>query len=165
MKARFWNVFMDRASGRDTSRPGLTELLRFARNGDTVVGHSVDRLARNLDDLRALVQDLTRKGCGWSSSKRVWCPSGRTPPWPIPCLGNGVPVPPPDPAGVKAYPSNPAADASNSHGCLTESRLSAPRDSRGEQLLKVKLRAISIPKSARRAARQTRVREKQCRRL
>jgi DNA invertase Pin-like site-specific DNA recombinase len=55
-------VFTDKASGRDTSRPELTELLRFARDGDTVVVHSMDRLARNLDDLRALVQGLTRKG-------------------------------------------------------------------------------------------------------
>jgi hypothetical protein len=55
-------VFTDKASGRDTARPELTELLRFARDGDTVVVHSMDRLARNLDDLRALVQGLTRKG-------------------------------------------------------------------------------------------------------
>jgi DNA invertase Pin-like site-specific DNA recombinase len=54
-------VFTDKASGRDTGRPQLTEL-RFARDGDTVVVHSMDRLARNLDDLRALVQGLTRKG-------------------------------------------------------------------------------------------------------
>lgn len=55
-------VFTDKASGRDTARPELTELLRFARDGDTVVVHSMDRLARNLDDLRALVQSLTHKG-------------------------------------------------------------------------------------------------------
>lgn len=55
-------VFTDKASGRDTSRPQLAELLRFARDGDTLVLHSMDRLARNLDDLRALVQTLTRKG-------------------------------------------------------------------------------------------------------
>jgi DNA invertase Pin-like site-specific DNA recombinase len=55
-------VFTDKASGGDASRPELDELLRFARNGDTVVVHSMDRLARNLDDLRALVQGLTRKG-------------------------------------------------------------------------------------------------------
>ena len=55
-------VFTDKASGRDTDRPELTELLRFARDGDTVVVHSMDRLARNLDDLRALVQGFTRKG-------------------------------------------------------------------------------------------------------
>jgi DNA invertase Pin-like site-specific DNA recombinase len=55
-------VFNDKASGRDTSRPELSELLRFARDGDTVVVHSMDRLARNLDDLRSLVQGFTRKG-------------------------------------------------------------------------------------------------------
>lgn len=55
-------VFTDKASGRDTGRPQLTELLRFVREGDTVVVHSMDRLARNLDDLRALVQGLTRRG-------------------------------------------------------------------------------------------------------
>jgi hypothetical protein len=55
-------VFTDNASGTDTARPELTELLQFARDGDAVVVHSMDRLARNLDDLRALVQGLTRKG-------------------------------------------------------------------------------------------------------
>lgn len=55
-------VFTDKASGKDTARPQLTELLRFVRDGDTLVVHSMDRLARNLDDLRALVQVLTRKG-------------------------------------------------------------------------------------------------------
>jgi DNA invertase Pin-like site-specific DNA recombinase len=55
-------VFTDKASGGDTARPQLAELLSFARDGDTVVVHSMDRLARNLDDLRALVQRLTRKG-------------------------------------------------------------------------------------------------------
>jgi DNA invertase Pin-like site-specific DNA recombinase len=55
-------VFTDKASGRDTARPQLTELLRFVRDGDTAVVHSMDRLARNLDDLRSLVQSLTRRG-------------------------------------------------------------------------------------------------------
>jgi DNA invertase Pin-like site-specific DNA recombinase len=55
-------VFTDKAPGRDTARPQLTELLRFARDGNTVVVHSMDRLTRNLDDLRALVQGLTHKG-------------------------------------------------------------------------------------------------------
>jgi DNA invertase Pin-like site-specific DNA recombinase len=55
-------VFTDKASGRDIARPQLVELVRFARDGDTVVVHSMDRLARNLDDLRSLVQKLTAKG-------------------------------------------------------------------------------------------------------
>jgi DNA invertase Pin-like site-specific DNA recombinase len=55
-------VFTDRASGKDTQRPQLAALLQFAREGDTVVVHSMDRLARNLDDLRRLANDLTRRG-------------------------------------------------------------------------------------------------------
>ncbi len=55
-------TFMDKVSGKDTNRPKLQELLDFAREGDTVVVHSMDRLARNLDDLRQLVRQLTGKG-------------------------------------------------------------------------------------------------------
>jgi DNA invertase Pin-like site-specific DNA recombinase len=55
-------IFTDKASGKDTRRPQLEELLRFLRDGDTLVVHSMDRLARNLDDLRSLVHKLTRKG-------------------------------------------------------------------------------------------------------
>lgn len=55
-------TFTDKVSGKDTNRPKLQELLEFARDGDTVVVHSMDRLARNLDDLRRLVRLLTQKG-------------------------------------------------------------------------------------------------------
>lgn len=55
-------VFTDKASGKDTQRPQLEALLTFVREGDTVVVHSMDRLARNLDDLRRLVQSLTKRG-------------------------------------------------------------------------------------------------------
>ena len=54
--------FIDKASGKDTVRPQLDAMLAFAREGDTVVVHSMDRLARNLDDLRRLVQQLTKRG-------------------------------------------------------------------------------------------------------
>ncbi|KJS10240.1 MAG: transposon Tn21 resolvase [Peptococcaceae bacterium BRH_c8a] len=55
-------VFTDKASGKDTQRPQLEALLSFVRDGDTVVVHSMDRLARNLDDLRKIVQNLTERG-------------------------------------------------------------------------------------------------------
>jgi DNA invertase Pin-like site-specific DNA recombinase len=55
-------VFSDKASGKDTARPQLEALLGFVRDGDTVVVHSMDRLARNLDDLRRLVRTMTGKG-------------------------------------------------------------------------------------------------------
>ena len=54
-------LFTDKASGKDTQRPQLEAMLGFVREGDTVVVHSVDRLARNLDDLRRLVQKLTKR--------------------------------------------------------------------------------------------------------
>ena len=54
-------VFTDKASGKDTQRPQLEALISFVREGDTVVVHSMDRLARNLDDLRRLVQGLTQR--------------------------------------------------------------------------------------------------------
>jgi DNA invertase Pin-like site-specific DNA recombinase len=55
-------VFTDKASGKDTDRPQLQTLLDYAREGDTIVVHSMDRLARNIDDLRRLVLNETRRG-------------------------------------------------------------------------------------------------------
>lgn len=88
-------VFMDKASGRDTARPQLAELLRFARDGDTVVVHSMDRLARNLDDLRALVQGLTREGVRVEFVKESLVFTGEDSPmaWPTSCSPSWVPSP------------------------------------------------------------------------
>ncbi|SKA74768.1 recombinase family protein, partial [Enterovibrio nigricans] len=55
-------AFIDKASGKSIDRPQLEEMLRFAREGDIIIVHSMDRLARNLDDLRTLVRNLTSKG-------------------------------------------------------------------------------------------------------
>lgn len=55
-------TFTDKASGKDVKRPQLEALINFARSGDTVIVHSMDRLARNLDDLRRIVQMLTQRG-------------------------------------------------------------------------------------------------------
>src|SRR5579859_4988292 len=55
-------TFTEKVSGKNTNRPKLQEMLGFVREGDTVVVHSMDRLARNLDDLRRTVQMLTKKG-------------------------------------------------------------------------------------------------------
>ncbi len=53
--------FVDKASGKDTNRPQLAELLNYVREGDIVIVHSMDRLARNLDDLRQLVRQFTEQ--------------------------------------------------------------------------------------------------------
>jgi len=54
-------TFIDKASGKDVRRPELEAILNYVREGDTVIVHSMDRLARNLDDLRHLVHELTRR--------------------------------------------------------------------------------------------------------
>jgi len=55
-------VFEDKASGKNTERPQLTACLSHLRAGDTLHVHSMDRLCRNLDDLRRIVKDLTGRG-------------------------------------------------------------------------------------------------------
>lgn len=55
-------TFTDKASGKDVRRPELEAMVGFVRDGDTVVVHSMDRLARNLDDLRHIVRTLSAKG-------------------------------------------------------------------------------------------------------
>jgi DNA invertase Pin-like site-specific DNA recombinase len=55
-------MFSDHASGKDTKRPQLDAALAYLREGDTLVCHSMDRLARNLDDLRRIVTELTKRG-------------------------------------------------------------------------------------------------------
>lgn len=55
-------VFEDKMSGKDTNRPQLQAMLEFVREGDTVLVHSLDRLGRNLDDLRLLVKGMVSRG-------------------------------------------------------------------------------------------------------
>jgi hypothetical protein len=52
----------DKAAGKDVKRPQLEAVQSFVREGDTVFCHSMDRLARNLDDLRRNVLGLTERG-------------------------------------------------------------------------------------------------------
>lgn len=62
-------VFSEKVSGKDTNRPKLLELIQYVRQGDAVYIHSMDRLARNLDDLRRLVRQLVDKGVSVHFSK------------------------------------------------------------------------------------------------
>lgn len=55
-------LYTDKVSGKDTNRPQLTAALDYVREGDVFVVHSMDRLARNLEDLRRIVRELTSNG-------------------------------------------------------------------------------------------------------
>lgn len=55
-------TFTDKASGKDTQRPQLRAALEYVRDGDTFVVHSMDRLARNSEDLLRTVRELTGRG-------------------------------------------------------------------------------------------------------
>lgn len=55
-------VFEEKASAKDAKRPQLQECLDWLRHGDTLHVHSIDRLARNLVDLLAIIKTLTAKG-------------------------------------------------------------------------------------------------------
>lgn len=55
-------MFKDTCSGKDIARPGLAAMLDYVREGDTIYVHSMDRLARNVSDLLAMVKGLAKKG-------------------------------------------------------------------------------------------------------
>jgi DNA invertase Pin-like site-specific DNA recombinase len=56
-------VFEEKLSGASASdRPALLDMIGWVREGDVVVVHSIDRLARNLQDLLSIVSQLNGKG-------------------------------------------------------------------------------------------------------
>jgi DNA invertase Pin-like site-specific DNA recombinase len=57
-------IYVDKKSGATVERPGLTDLLAYARPGDTIVVHTLDRLGRNLREVLNLVHDLNGKQIG-----------------------------------------------------------------------------------------------------
>ena len=54
-------IFTDKVSGRDTNRPQLRAALNHVRAGDILIVHSMDRLARNVEDMLRLVRELNGK--------------------------------------------------------------------------------------------------------
>jgi DNA invertase Pin-like site-specific DNA recombinase len=55
-------TFTDKASGKDTNRPQFKAALDYLRDGDVLVVHSMDRLARNITDLLHTVESLNKRG-------------------------------------------------------------------------------------------------------
>jgi DNA invertase Pin-like site-specific DNA recombinase len=70
-------IFEDKASGKTTAqRPALEAMLKHVRKGDVVLCHSMDRMARNLDDLRGIVLGLTSRGVRVEFVKEGLCFTG-----------------------------------------------------------------------------------------
>lgn len=57
-------IFLDKKSGATTDRPGLRAVLEYAREGDVIVVHTLDRLGRTVRDTLNLIHDLTDSGVG-----------------------------------------------------------------------------------------------------
>lgn len=73
-------IFIDRASGKNTARQELQNMLQFVRVGDTVIIESYSRLARSTRDLLDIVETLTEKGVEFVSKKEAidtCTPAGR----------------------------------------------------------------------------------------
>ena len=64
-------VYIDRMSGKNTTRPELQKMLAYVRKGDTVIVESISRFARNTRDLLELVEKLTVKGVEFVSKKEA----------------------------------------------------------------------------------------------
>ena len=55
------NIIVDKVSGKDTNRPGLSTLLFSVRAGDTIYIHSLDRLGRNKEDIKTLLTEFKNR--------------------------------------------------------------------------------------------------------
>jgi len=57
-------VYLGKKSGATTDRPGLHAVLEYARHGDVIVVHTLDRLGRTVRDTLNLIHDLAGRGVG-----------------------------------------------------------------------------------------------------
>jgi len=62
-------IYVDKASGKNLSRPELKKMMDFVRDGDTVIVDSISRFARNARDLLELVGRLNEKKVVFVSKK------------------------------------------------------------------------------------------------
>lgn len=62
-------VFIDKMTGSVKERPELQRMIEYVRQGDTVYVHSLDRLARNFDNLLDIIKQLNKKGVIFKSIK------------------------------------------------------------------------------------------------
>ncbi len=56
--------YVDKKSGATVDRPGLGAVLEYAREGDVIVVHTLDRLGRTVRDTLNLIHELSGRGVG-----------------------------------------------------------------------------------------------------
>ncbi len=64
-------LFIDKASGKNTDRLELKRMLTYVRQGDTVIVESISRFARNTRGLLDLIAQLTNKQVEFISKKEA----------------------------------------------------------------------------------------------
>ncbi len=57
-------IYLDKKSGATTDRPRLRVLLDYARSGDVIMVHTLDRLGRTVRDTLNLIHELAERGVG-----------------------------------------------------------------------------------------------------
>ena len=66
-------LFVDKASGKNTDRPALKEMLAYVREDnkekDVVITESISRIARSTKDLLSIIETLQGKNVGFISLK------------------------------------------------------------------------------------------------
>jgi len=69
--AKVEKIFQEKVSGKDTNRPQLQEMLKYLREGDTLIVESFSRLARNTRDLLNIVEELSKNKVKFISKKET----------------------------------------------------------------------------------------------
>ena len=88
-------IFTDKASGKNTDRKALKEMLDYVREGDTVITESISRIARSTRDLLTIIDTLTQKKVEFISLKEnidTTTPQGRFMLTVFAALADGRPV-------------------------------------------------------------------------
>jgi DNA invertase Pin-like site-specific DNA recombinase len=57
-------IYLDKKSGATVDRPGLRAAVDYARHGDVIVVHTLDRLGRTVRDTLDLIHELAERGVG-----------------------------------------------------------------------------------------------------
>ena len=72
------NIVIEVASGAKHDRPKLNELLTKLERGDTLVTYKLDKLARSLQHLMAVVKDLKERGIAFETLDGISTKDGAT---------------------------------------------------------------------------------------